>query len=76
MRDGYPSELDNKTLLLKTINTEKNKQEEIKLILTWKLHLYWLDLMMLDAAMKTTRGKIQSSISPNCESYKLKQGLV
>lgn len=67
MKNGYSSELDNKTLLLKTSNSGVTEQEEIKLILTWKLHPYWLGLMMLEAGLKTTRKENNSSISPNCE---------
>lgn len=68
MKNDYSSELDNKTLLLKTSNSGVTEQKEIKLILTWKLHPYWLGLMMPEGAMKTTRKENKSLISPTCES--------
>ena len=39
---GYSPELDAKTLLLKSLHTQAREQVEIKRLLAWKLHLYWL----------------------------------
>lgn len=39
---GFTPELDSKTLLLKTVGSRVTVHGAIKLVWTWKLHLYWL----------------------------------
>lgn len=59
------------TLLLKILHTLIWKQIEIKLGLTWKLALCWQAFIMLEGAMKTTKGETSSIDLPCGRSYML-----
>lgn len=56
----YPSDLDSKTP-----HTWVIEYREIKQVLTWKLHLYWLAFIVLEASMHVTRVKKQLPILQN-----------
>lgn len=52
---GFPPELNSKMILLKISRGWIIGHEDIKLVLTWKLHLYCLAFIVWDGAMQTTR---------------------
>lgn len=71
---GYPLELDSKILLLKILHSWVIEHREIKLILTWKLHPFWLAFMVLEGAMNAIKGEKQLSYpTVNPMSYSKEQ---
>lgn len=58
---GYPLELDSETLLLKKPHTLVIEHGEIKLVLSWKLHPYWLHFVILQDAIDPATGEEKSS---------------
>lgn len=68
-------EVDSKTLLLKTPYIYATVHSEMKLILIWEFHFYWLVFMILEGATYIARGGKKFSVSPSCEPWKLQQWL-
>lgn len=54
---GSTPELDSKTFLLKTLGRRATEHGTIKLVWTWKLHLYWLAFTVLKSAMHASGGE-------------------
>lgn len=50
-------ELDSRTLLMKILHTWVVEHGETKPGLTWKLHPYWLDVIVLEGSVHATRVK-------------------
>lgn len=63
---SYPTELDDKTLLLKTPNTCAIGYREVKLVLNWKLHPYWVAFTVFENSMYTMR---EGTLHSVCELY-------
>lgn len=58
---GYLTELDVNALLQKILHTGVLEPWEIKLVLTWKLHPYWVAFILTEGVEQATRGRNHSS---------------
>lgn len=54
---GSTSEPNSKTFLLKTLDYRATEHGTIKLVWTWKLHLYWLAFTVLKSAIHASGGE-------------------
>ena len=59
---GYPLDLDSEILLLKKPHTLFIEHGGLKLVLSWKLHPYWLPFVVLQDAIDTAAGEEKSSV--------------
>lgn len=65
---GYPSEHYGKTLLFKTPHTRVIEHEDIKVVLTWKLHPYWVAFIVLKGTVQLPEEKTSHQSSPAVSS--------
>ena len=68
---AYSPVVSSKTPLLKTPHTQVIEHEDIKLLLTWKLHTHWLTFIVLAGAAQDTRSEKSLLIIASCELCEL-----
>lgn len=64
---GFPPEFGGKTILMKTPSTWVRDHADIKQVLTWKLHPYWLAFILQEHVIHATGGEEESEILPSRE---------
>lgn len=68
---GFLPECDSKVLLLKIAYTLVAGLGDMELVLAWKLSAWWLTLLVLEGAMKATRGEKFAIVLPRCKFFTL-----
>lgn len=71
---GFPPEFGGKTILMKTPSTWVRDHADIKQVLYWKLHPYWLAFILQEHAIHATGGEKESGILPSREPCSYNNG--